>query len=297
MKNLIMQSITDSVKERLGDGYYITTQDVTKNNGLILKGLLIKKEHENICPTIYLNSFADDYLYGVPLEEIVNKIISVYYTNRIDNFDVSYFMDFEKVKGRIIYQLINTSKNKDLLKDIPSISYLDLSLIFKVLIDFPSKTIDATITIHNSHMDMWNVSVDGLYSLAKENTPRLMPAKIENILNILQKLCTDNLDKTISSDDLFPMYVLSNTQRINGSGCILYPNVLADFADATGSDIYVLPSSVHETILLTGIPNHLDTSYLKQMVSEVNTTEVSDEEILSDSVYLFSKETHTLSQI
>lgn len=297
MNNLIVQLITDSVKEKMGNGYNITTQDITKNNGLILKGLLIRKEDEKICPTIYLNSFVDDYLNNVPLEKIVDHIIHIYQENKTDNFDISAFFDFDKVKDKIIYQLINTSKNTDLLKDIPSIPYLDLSIIFKVLVDFPVKTKDATVTIHNSHMNMWNASTDEIYSFAKVNTPILMPAKLESIHSILEKICPASVDETISSNDLLPMYVLSNTQRINGSGCILYPDILANFADAAGSDIYVLPSSVHETILLTDIPNHVDTNYLKQMVCEVNATEVSAEEVLSNNVYLFSKETKGLSII
>ena len=297
MENSIMRLITDSVKERLGDGYKITTQDVTKNNGLVLKGLTIKHGTENICPTIYLNSFVDDYLNNVPLEKIVEHIIHIYQEHKSDYYDISYFCCFEKIKGKIIYQLINTDKNKDLLKVIPSISYLDLSIIFKVIVDSPNATGISTITINNSYLEMWNVTVTDIHLLAKENTPRLMPAKIKNIFNIMQELCPGNMKEIFSFDNALPMYVLTNTNCVNGSCCILYPNVLANFADAVDSDIYVLPSSVHETILLTGIPNHLDTSYLKQMVSEVNTTEVSDEEILSDSVYLFSKETHTLSQI
>ena len=89
------------------------------------------------------------------------------------------------------------------------------------------------------------------------------------------------------------MYVLTNQNKLNGASCILYEHLLELFADRLGADLYILPSSVHEVIL---IPATSDTSFaeLSRMVKEVNETQVSPEEILSDHVYYFSRNSRSI---
>ena len=89
------------------------------------------------------------------------------------------------------------------------------------------------------------------------------------------------------------MYVLSNKARVQGAACILYPGILKDFAAAIRSDFYILPSSIHEVILLPA-QGEEDREALKQMVREVNASQVEREEVLSDSVYYFDREQNKL---
>ncbi len=87
-----------------------------------------------------------------------------------------------------------------------------------------------------------------------------------------------------------PMYVLSNRYRLNGSICILYPDVLKEFAGCIGSDFYILPSSVHEVLLLPAAGDH-SRDELAGMVQTVNQGQLSGAEILSDHVYYYSRKT------
>ena len=91
-----------------------------------------------------------------------------------------------------------------------------------------------------------------------------------------------------------PVYVLSNKNRLFGASCILYPELIQDFAQAVGSDLYIIPSSVHEVLLL---PTHgtEESEDIKRMVQEVNDTQVETEDVLSYSVYFFDKEKKSLS--
>ena len=93
-----------------------------------------------------------------------------------------------------------------------------------------------------------------------------------------------------------PMYVLSNKTKIHGAACILYENVVKDFADYLNRDIFILPSSVHEVILVPS-QGAQKAQNLVEMVREVNETQVEEEEILSDSVYYFSREDGLMSRI
>lgn len=105
------------------------------------------------------------------------------------------------------------------------------------------------------------------------------------------------LPATAGFPEMFPpMYVITNKQNLYGAVCILYPDVLKDVAQKLDSDFYVLPSSVHETIAVPA--ENLDINHassLKAMVREVNQSELTPEEVLSDNVYYYCRKKHTLS--
>lgn len=84
------------------------------------------------------------------------------------------------------------------------------------------------------------------------------------------------------------MYVLSNKKQINGAGCILYDGCLKEFADSQNSDIVILPSSRHETILVADDGN-LDYRELQKTVGQINESEVPKEDVLSDRIYKYSR--------
>lgn len=92
------------------------------------------------------------------------------------------------------------------------------------------------------------------------------------------------------------MYVLSNKSRVDGAACMLYPNLIQDFAEAIQSSFYIIPSSIHELLLLP--TRHLEESQeIKSMIREINDTQVSAEEILSYSLYLYDKEERRILKI
>lgn len=105
-----------------------------------------------------------------------------------------------------------------------------------------------------------------------------------------------NLQDPAGSDliEPFPIYVLSNQHRLNGSSCILYQHLLHDFARRIGSDFYILPSSVHEVLLIPA-DNQISMSTLSSMVRDVNSSQLAREEILSDHVYYYSLETDQIT--
>ena len=84
------------------------------------------------------------------------------------------------------------------------------------------------------------------------------------------------------------MYVMTNTRGINGAACLLYKNALARFAQKLKQDLFLLPSSVHEVILVPK-SDILKKEDLSEMVREINKTEVSPKEVHSDTVYVYDR--------
>lgn len=290
------QHIVTGLQQEFPPATRISIQDIIKNNDIHLDGLTVFTEGCNISPTIYLNYYYSQYEKGRPLPEIYRDIRNAYQENSPSiNIDISFFTIYSKVKSRIVFKLINYQRNRELLKNVPYFRFLDLAIVFHCLAK-TDETGTATILIQNRHLSLWNITKDDLYALAMANTPKLLPYDLRNMTDVLKELLWEDqcVPGEFSSQEVFPMYLLSNRRKLHGSVCMLYPNLLSDFSRRLGCDLYLLPSSIHEVLI---IPANQNGTYeeLSDMVREVNTTQLSGEEILSDHVYYFSRETGKLT--
>lgn len=281
--------IKENVGIILGEQVTVSAQSVRKNNSLILEGICIQEENKKMAPTIYLEFYYEAYLKGKPLGEIILEVLSVYQKFKVeDMFEMDFFMNYERTKGRILYKLINYQKNKELLEDVPYVAFLDLAIVFYCMV-MNDQNGSATILIHYSHLEMWGITVKELYKNAKENTRKLLCSEIKEMNQVIEELFGEKSPgNNEEKGECGRMYILSNTAKLNGAVCILYQNLLSSFAESIGSDLFILPSSIHEVILIPADGKILQTE-LEEMVMEVNQTQVETEDILSDHVYYFSR--------
>ncbi len=261
----------------------VSIRPVLKNNNRRLDGLLILQPGENIAPAIYLNPYYAGYRQGTPLKNILEELTSLYETHRCPSlFDLSLFRDFNHVQDRISFRLINRSSNPDLLSDIPFIPFLDLAVVFFVTLE-DDLLGSSTVLIHNSHLALWNVTAETLFSLARANAQTLSGCEV---IPIERLICSGPEQETVPSPYPGQIFVLSNRTRIFGASCMLYEDVLASFSDTLQDDFYVLPSSIHEVLLLP-MKNSPPVKSLLEMVRDINRTEVAPEDVLSDHIYLY----------
>lgn len=314
-----IEKVTCALEKYYGENYRVRIMEVKKNNGLCLHGLsiLLQDSPNKVTPTIYLDEYYKRYMSGISLSETVQDIIRTYEAHTVkDDVSMEFFLDYEKVKDRVVYKLINYEMNKELLKEIPYIPFLDLAVVFYYYMEnevFGA----ASILIYHTHMKKWEISLKRLTADAEYNTPRVLGYRLADMEDIVRELIRKDLgnrfskknicrqgdrEEEIPTDEMIdkmlecylegreenPMYVLTNRSSQNGAACILYPNVLKDFAERMGSDLYILPSSIHEVIL---IKDHEidDADALRNMVKDVNRTQLAPEEVLSDQVYYYSR--------
>lgn len=280
------------VEKRAGENYRVKLNDVMKNNGVVLRGITLMQDDSNISPTIYLNPYYDAYENGdTTLGTVIDEVIDTYERNKINrSIDMKFFLNYETVRSRIIFKLINTEKNRELLRDVPYIPFHDLSIVFQCLVS-EERFGNASILIHNVHLQLWKINARELYECALENTPLLQGYELADMNTVLEEMkALGGIDDEEIEDmqQEVPMYVLSNKSRINGASCILYKDILKDFAMVVDKDLYVLPSSIHEVILLPSDGTQ-ESEQLKEMVREINQSQVEKEEVLSDSVYYYRR--------
>lgn len=291
-KTDFVNAVVEAAKVALGEDYTVSVREVVKNNADRLTGLMIRREDQNVCPTVYLDDFFEEYENGEDFRILVEKVLDTYKKGAVkDDIDVSFFEKWELVKDKICYKLVSTQRNEELLKDIPSIPNLDLSVVFFYAYH-DEQLGDGSILIHNDHLDRWGVTVEELMEVAKENTPKLFPAQVNSMGDFLREMVGDDPD-VLADAESNPMIVLSNKRRFNGAVVALYEGTLAEVAEKVGDSLYVLPSSIHEMI---AIPQTLvpDEDYLRYMITSVNRTQLQPQEFLSDTLYFYDKEERSL---
>lgn len=276
------------IKKIIPEDQKVEFSSIMKNNGVTEEAISIIEKNKNISPTIYLKEFYEWYKDGVEPDEIAAEIVRRNNEYKLkESLDIGFFVNYEKAKSRIVFKLINREMNSKLLEKIPYVDYMDLVIVFYYLIH-DAEAGNATILIHNSHLNMWEVTVEEVYRQARANTPVLLPAAITGMREIIEKMMGDFSEKEVLLEEGFPMYVMTNSMKMNGAATMAYPNVMRNFANAIGKNVYIIPSSVHEVILVpeTGTEGNC----LNDMVREVNETQVDPKEVLADHVYYFDRE-------
>lgn len=293
--------IISKLEEKFSSDTSITIQQISHNNNISEDALTILEPHLNISPTIYLVSYFEQLQNGTSFSSIFHQICNYYQEHRSSHgIDTSFFTCFDKISSRIVYKLIHQKKNQKLLNEIPWIPYLDLAITFYCLLS-SSPFENASVLIYNNHLDYWHISTEELLSFAQKNTPFLLSSCCNSLAELLLPVTEqvpltqkENTRNALASSPYVPMYVLTNQQRFLGACCILYDNVLKDIAQHLNCDLYILPSSIHEVIIVPAtITESVHT--LSQMVCEINQSEVSEEEILSDHIYYYHLNTNTVS--
>ncbi len=279
------EMIRNKLSEICGKEFSVSVYEALKNNSVVHKGISIMQNENRVAPTIYMDEFYTDYCDGRDIDDIVNEILRIYSENRIGPaFDTESFRDFEWVKDRIFFKLVNARKNAELLQGIPSFTSLDLAMVFGVYMG-SYKDSFSSVLIKNEHLEMWHADADDIKACAVKNTPRLLPSAIWTMKDLLDQMGVSTGD----IPDSLPMYILSNKDRVNGAGAMFYDGILRKFAGNLGCDLYILPSSVHELILVP-ISDALSPDHLLEMIEDVNDTQVALEDILSYSLYEYSRD-------
>lgn len=256
----------------------------------------VSEEGTNISPTIYINHMYEDYLSCDDLSATLMRAADGYMRamENAQNINVDEIIHGDGAKDKVVFQLVNTEQNKEMLADMPHREFKDLSVIYRMVVKIEGESIAST-PIHNGYANQLGFTEEQLFKFAAENTKRILPPVIKSMNDVMRDIfAKDGMPPEIAEmmiNEMPPkqqMYVITNAKGINGSVSMLYEDGLHDLAEKLGSDLYILPSSVHEVIAVSsdmGDPNEL-----AAMVAEINAGQVALEERLSNQVYHYDKD-------
>ena len=296
--------VKDVLKGYLGDGYGVETHAVIKNNDVRLTGLCISRDNSNIAPTIYLDDLYKQFEDGeMDMDEVCRTIIRIFESSRLNlDLDVSQVRNLDYVRDRICFKIVGTSHNQDLLANAPHrIVADDLAVVFFIAVSQDHDGV-ASITIRNDLFETWDISVDDLYDIALDNTPRMFEGRIRPLFSVLADIMGKSPEMfdgefyDMAGSDMIPMYVCCNNTQVNGASAILYKGLLQSFADSMGTDLYIIPSSIHETLLVP-VGDSFAPEGIKEIISQVNSTVVAPTDILSDGLYVYHRDSDSIERV
>lgn len=277
---------------RLDSGISLRPTITTKNNDTKLHGLIFEDNTSNKAPVLYLDAFYEKFQDGTPLAAIAEDIVKLsQHAAKIDLPGVNSLFDYRQYQKQILYKFVNLKGNQELLKDVPHIPYLDLAIVFYVLLDCRNDGSMATMLIRNKHLELWKKDIQALLSDAHQNTRNIFPAELIPMSEIVSNIPLDEDGHTISDLDteLQPeLYILTNSVKQQGAVCILYEGILNQIWNFLQEDYFIIPSSIHEVMIVRA--SGTAANNLNQMIQEINELAVSPEERLSDHAYFYTRE-------
>jgi len=297
--------VVNRMKARLGDGYSVSIHRSLKNNSTVQPQLLIHENDRRSGPAIYLKEHYQLYCKNPCSKQMARVMdnISCLFGEQKEMLDGleqwgNLLTDYRNVKEKILFKLVNTEDNQELLGKIPHIPYLDLSIVFYIYLSQSEEGIISTI-VTNRHMEFWGITSEELYQAAIINTPEKMPVRFCSMQDVFAEIVGISKEELIDElgEDMFQiqgnennsqLYVLSNEIGTNGAASLLYPGMLKICAKTLKKDLYILPSSVHEVLLVPHDEN-VKAEELAEMIQHINREEVPREDWLSDHAYFYNR--------
>ena len=254
--------------------------------------LLTKDEKTMVSPTLYISDIYEKYLKTGDLQKTLRETAEA--MDEAFREATMPPLDISTAKDNIIFQLVNTVQNEDMLKKLPHREFQDLSVMYRWVVSVDQKGI-SSIVINNNLAKSLGMGEEQLFKAAAENTRRILPPVVQSMNEVMRDMfMADGMPKELA--DLMigeqeperTMWVISNESKIEGAASMLYEDKLHSLAESVGTDLYILPSSIHEVIAVSvemGEPEEL-----ARMVSEVNMDQVDISERLSNQVYHYDKD-------
>lgn len=298
-KEVVMEKFKDYMSEEFKD-YELVMTPVEKVNQ-VKDGihLVAVGDKTIISPTLYINDIYEHYKENEDLNESIRLAAENMERAFKDRPFEKEMLDFDSAKDNIVFQLVNTEQNKEMLKGVPNRPFQDLSIIYRWVVSVDESGI-ASAVVRNNLAEKLGLSEEQLFNLAVENTRRLLPPTVRSMNDVIKEMfLKDGMPPEMAEMMIGEMpneemlWVISNERGLNGAISMLYEDKLHTLAEELGADLYIMPSSIHETIAVSA--EFGDPYQLAEMVTEINMDQVSLDERLSNQVYHYDKDLRKLS--
>lgn len=308
---IFKERVAETMKDYLPEEYKNMQVVITPVNKInrTMDGLMLqetgKGSESAVSPTIYIENMYETYKKTGDFDATVKDAVEIITDKKNEEVAADFSCNKEKMKDpdyakeHVIFQFVNSEQNREMLTGMPHREFLDLSIVYRLVLKTDEHGI-ASALVSNTLAGIWGFTESQLFQLAIENTARLLPPCVKSMHEVLLEMsyATDipqevleNMTGFVPADEL--MYVITNSKGINGSISMLYESMLHDLAEKLDSDLYILPSSIHEVIAVSTIMGNPED--LSAMVVEVNNGVLDPGDKLSDHVYYYDRNLRKLT--
>ena len=278
-------------------GMEVSIVNKMRNNGILEKCIKVDIPGCNMSPSIGTLSLYEHYREFDDLVEMAQGLSEKIIEDKNRQIDTMSVLSKENILNSTYLMVVNAKSNQKLLADTPHyfIAEGELAVIPRLNISITEKS--GFIIIKNDLLPKLQMTGDEILQVAKINTSeqnlfeinsllaetmQAMEENGEDIADDFSEFFTENTPKT---------FVITNKDKKLGACCLACPEVIGTAVEKMGFDCYILPSSIHEVILVEKKGNADEIEELRDMVNQVNRQSVPAAEILSDKVFVYNQKT------
>ena len=290
MDGKIMDELIGAVKDRMGAGYTVEAQEIEKDNGVEHPAVAITGPAGMVSSVVYIDGMEADIRAGaIDIQDAAGRIVQAHQDSGYDEVaDTIQHLDKEYILQNVICQMVWREKYVHRLQDMPHEDVLDLSVIYRVYLGGGG---DVAVSIAVTYPFCRTYGIDGgeLRRCAERNTEG-KGSLTRSVASILAEAIGI---PEMEDGPIPPLWVLCTQTGSYGASVLLYKEPFDRLAERYGSDLYVIPSSIHEVLV---VPTRgLEPEDPRCMVACINASEVPEGEQLSDNIYRYSREDGSLS--
>ena len=280
--NKLEQDLKDAMAD-ISPGATVDVRSVEKLQEGSYTGITISPAGGNVGMNLNANQLFDQMQDGQSYEGVLAVAVSTAERGLHDMpaVDVSELMNYEAAKKYLCFEVVGSDRNADMLEKVPHTDKENISMVYRLQLD-STENGAATVLITNAMMEQFGVTKEQLHADAMENAQEIRPADFRTMAAVMAEMM--GMPEEMMADMAPPMYVATNQDKVQGAAVMFYPDFMDQAAKELGGDIFILPSSVHEVLILPDDGN-MNAQELKEMVTSINASEVSPEDRLTDSVY------------
>ncbi len=253
--------------------------------------LSVTPEGSSIGVNLNLGSIFEAHASGLSYKEELDRAVTQIEAGiqQIPEIRAADIVNYDEMKHKLSMEVVSAERNTDLLQKIPHEQMEDMAVVYRLILgETPGG--HNTLLVTNDLMEQFGITREQLHADALVNAPEIRPSEIRGMTEVMNEMFGGGMMPEMDPADE-QLFVASVPSNEHGAGVIAYPNFFEDAAEKLGGDFYVLPSSIHE-VLLVRDNGEMSVNDLEDMVRSVNASEVRPEEQLTDHVYHYDAKEH-----
>lgn len=295
----VREELPDFLPDDVYEDLIIEDVEISKMNDQRLHGLIFRVKGSDAAPTLYIDDLHERHENGEDLGYLLVELANRYEGARHAPAPPDVDLTWDRVRENLSVRLIEKQRNRDFLRERP---YVDVGNGLALICDInmgEDRGGDWRVNINRSLLESFGVDTESLFAEALNRAPEIEPPVLTDMGQALFSPDKVNLlegDIHIAPEDLGNMYVLTNEAGTFGAAALFYPDIKEKTAEILGSGYYVLPSSVHEVILVPEAAG-INEKELCDMVKQANRTVVEPQDVLSDNVLHYDRDERRLDKV
>ena len=290
----IINAIREEIPEEIRDMMEVDIREIVKANDTVLHGVVIKAPEQVIVPTIYIEDCIKQLPEDFAMKDLAEAIVSLYQVGMRETPAIeSFSLEFDDIKDKLVVQLAEVDRNRDRLKELAYKPLDNGMVMLAYVVVQEDERGSMRFAVTKDIVEGQNYDIDKMFETAMKNNEPVLVDISDAIFSDGIEFAENLFDKEMGDKLPDGMYTLTNSSTNLGAAVLYYPDIQKRIGDMLQNSYYVLPSSIHEVMILPCSVND-NPEFLRKMVKEANETAVNPQEVLSDRIFMYDREKERL---